>query len=38
VFITHRAREGPFQEAVAALRGLPAVEEVRSVLRVEAEE
>ena len=38
VFITHRAREGAFQEAVAALRGLPAVEEVRSVLRVEAEE
>ena len=38
VFITHRAREGPFQVAVAALRGLPAVEEVRSVLRVEAEE
>jgi homoserine dehydrogenase len=38
VFITHRAREGPFQEAVAALRGLPAVVEVRSVLRVEAEE
>ena len=38
VFITHRAREGAFQEAVAALRGLPAVEDVRSVLRVEAEE
>ena len=38
VFITHRAREGPFQEAVAALRCLPAVVEVRSVLRVEAEE
>ena len=38
VFITHRAREGPFQEAVAALRGLRAVVEVRSVLRVEAEE
>jgi homoserine dehydrogenase len=38
VFITHRAREGPFQEAVAALRGLSAVVEVRSVLRVEAEE
>jgi homoserine dehydrogenase len=38
VFITHRAREGAFQEAVDALRGLPAVEEVRSVLRVEAEE
>jgi len=38
VFITHRAREGPFQEAMAALRDLPAVDEVRSVLRVEAEE
>jgi homoserine dehydrogenase len=38
VFVTHRAREGAFQEAVSALRGLPAVEEVRSVLRVEAEE
>ena len=38
VFVTHRAREGAFQEAVAALRALPAVEEVRSVLRVEAEE
>jgi homoserine dehydrogenase len=38
VFITHRAREGAFQEAVAVLRDLPAVEEVRSVLRVEAEE
>ena len=38
VFITHRAREGAFQEAVGALRGLPAVAEVRSVLRVEAEE
>ena len=38
VFVTHRAREGAFQDAVAALRALPAVEEVRSVLRVEAEE
>jgi len=38
VFVTHRAREGAFQEAVTALRALPAVEEVRSVLRVEAEE
>jgi homoserine dehydrogenase len=38
VFITHRAREGAFQDAVTALRGLPAVEKVRSVLRVEAEE
>jgi hypothetical protein len=38
VFITHRALEGAFQEAVATLRGLPGVEEVRSILRVEAEE
>jgi homoserine dehydrogenase len=38
VFITHRAREGNFQQAVAELRELKAVEEVRSVLRVEAEE
>jgi homoserine dehydrogenase len=38
VFITHRAREGAFQEAVATLRELPGVEEVRSILRVEAEE
>jgi homoserine dehydrogenase len=38
VFITHRAREGAFQSAVTALRDLPVVEEVRSVLRVEAEE
>ena len=38
VFITHRAREGSFQQAVAELRDLKAVEEVRSVLRVEAEE
>jgi homoserine dehydrogenase len=38
VFVTHRAREGAFQGSVAALRALPAVEEVRSVLRVEAEE
>jgi homoserine dehydrogenase len=38
VFITHRAREGNFQQAVAELRDLKAVEEVRSVLRVEAEE
>jgi homoserine dehydrogenase len=38
VFITHRAREGNFQHAVAELRDLKAVEEVRSVLRVEAEE
>jgi homoserine dehydrogenase len=38
VFITHRALEGSFQLAVADLGALPAVEEVRSVLRVEAEE
>jgi homoserine dehydrogenase len=38
VFITHRAREGSFQEAVASLRDLPGVKEVRSILRVEAEE
>jgi homoserine dehydrogenase len=38
VFITHRAREGAFQQAVSELRDLPAVEEVRSILRVEAEE
>ena len=38
VFITHRAREGSFQQAVTELGGLPAVEEVRSILRVEAEE
>lgn len=38
VFITHRAREGAFQQAVGELRDIPAVEEVRSILRVEAEE
>ncbi|HEX6231342.1 MAG TPA: homoserine dehydrogenase [Actinomycetota bacterium] len=38
VFITHRAREGAFQQAVTELGDVPAVEEVRSVLRVEAEE
>ncbi|MGZ8611654.1 MAG: homoserine dehydrogenase [Actinomycetota bacterium] len=38
VFITHRAMEGSFQRAVSELRTLPAVAEVRSVLRVEAEE
>ena len=38
VFVTHRAMEGSFQTAVSELRALPAVEEVRSVLRVEAEE
>jgi homoserine dehydrogenase len=38
VFVTHRAREGAFQQAVSELEGVGAVEEVRSVLRVEAEE
>jgi homoserine dehydrogenase len=38
VFVTHRAKEGSFQRAVSELGGLPGVEEVRSVLRVEAEE
>ena len=38
VFVTHRAMEGSFQRAVSELREVPAVEEVRSVLRVEAEE
>jgi homoserine dehydrogenase len=38
VFITHRAQEGAFQHAVEELRGLAVVHEVRSILRVEAEE
>jgi homoserine dehydrogenase len=38
VFITHRAREESFQQAVTELGGVRAVEEVRSILRVEAEE
>ena len=38
VFVTHRAREDAFQRSVARLHDLPAVEEVRSILRVEAEE
>jgi homoserine dehydrogenase len=38
VFVTHRAREGSFQQAVTELGGVRAVEEVRSILRVEAEE
>jgi homoserine dehydrogenase len=38
VFITHRAMEGAFQHAVAELRDVRAVHEVRSILRVEAEE
>ncbi|MEW6058947.1 MAG: homoserine dehydrogenase [Actinomycetota bacterium] len=38
VFITHRAREGAFQQAVSEVREVRVVKEVRSVLRVEAEE
>ena len=38
VFVTHRAREDAFQRSVAGLHDLGAVEEVRSILRVEAEE
>ncbi len=38
VFVTHRAREGAFQKAVGELREVAAVEAVRSILRVEAEE
>ena len=38
VFVTHRAREDAFQRAVDGLRELRAVEEVRSILRVEGEE
>ena len=38
VFVTHRAREDAFQRSVSRLADLPAVEEVRSTLRVEAEE
>ncbi len=38
VFVTHRANEGALQRAVSELHALPAVEQVRSVLRVEAEE
>jgi homoserine dehydrogenase len=38
VFITHRAQEGAFQQAVSELGAVAGVEEVRSVLRVEAEE
>jgi homoserine dehydrogenase len=38
VFVTHRAREGAFQQAVSELGSVAGVEEVRSVLRVEAEE
>ena len=38
VFVTHRAGEGAFQSAVGDLHSLPAVREVRSVLRVVAEE
>jgi len=38
VFVTHRAKEGAFQRAVSELEAVAGVEEVRSVLRVEAEE
>jgi homoserine dehydrogenase len=38
VFVTHRAREGAFQDAANQIRALPSVREVRSILRVEAEE
>ncbi len=38
VFVTHRAREGAFQDSVAEIRDLPCVNVVRSILRVEAEE
>jgi homoserine dehydrogenase len=38
VFVTHRAQEGAFQRAVSELGEVGGVEEVRSVLRVEAEE
>ena len=38
VFVTHRAGEGAFAAATGDLRSLPVVREVRSVLRVVAEE
>jgi homoserine dehydrogenase len=38
VFITHRAREGAFQRVVKELQDLGVVHDVRSILRVEAEE
>ncbi|HET9724195.1 MAG TPA: homoserine dehydrogenase [Actinomycetota bacterium] len=38
VFVTHRAREGAFQDAATQIRALSSVREVRSILRVEAEE
>ncbi len=38
VFVTHRAREDAFQQAVGELHGLSAVGEVRSVLRVAGQE
>jgi len=38
VFITHRTREGAFQETVRSVRDLAAVRAVQSVLRVEGEE
>jgi homoserine dehydrogenase len=38
IFVTHRAREGSFQRAATGIRDLPAVEELSSIVRVEAEE
>jgi homoserine dehydrogenase len=38
IFVTHRAREGSFQRAATNIRELAAVEELSSILRVEAEE
>ena len=38
IFVTHRAKESAFEAARGELGGLPSVREVRSVLRVEAEE
>ena len=37
VFITHRAREGDFQETLAEVRGFSCVRDVASMLRVEGE-
>jgi homoserine dehydrogenase len=38
VFVTHRAREGDFQDTLARLREMPVVRAVASLLRVEGEE
>jgi homoserine dehydrogenase len=38
VLITHRANEGALQATVRDLRGLEAVNEVRSMMRVEGED